>query len=46
MLCPNCNSEMRVDCDVNIETGGLDVYYICYSCGLQSLVPADRNEEE
>ena len=32
-ICPYCNTIMRYDCDLNIETGSLDIYIICYSCG-------------
>ena len=32
-ICPYCNAIMRYDCDLNIETGSLDTYIICYSCG-------------
>ena len=32
-ICPYCNAIMRYDCDINIETGSLDIYIICYSCG-------------
>ena len=31
--CPHCGTVMRYDCDLNIETGSLDIYIICYSCG-------------
>ena len=32
-ICPYCNTIMRYDCNLNIETGSLDIYIICYSCG-------------
>lgn len=32
-ICPYCNTIMRYDCDLNIETGAFEVYIICYSCG-------------
>ena len=32
-LCPTCSTKLSYNCDINIETGSLDAYMICYGCG-------------
>ena len=32
-VCPHCSSQLRYDCVLDIETGTLEPFLICYSCG-------------